>query len=96
MEVREYHLGNLKNASELAWAAWLASLVVRILVTVPPLPLAPFITRSLLGQYRRAGKAQLYVGTYTHDMGAGGPGGWHLYGRLGCRCRRAQPAALSP
>ncbi|HEY3988021.1 MAG TPA: lactonase family protein [Acidobacteriaceae bacterium] len=45
-----------------------------ILAAAPLLPLAPYLTRSLFGQRRGGGKAQLFVGTYTHDMGAGGKG----------------------
>src|ERR1700750_2759388 len=43
-----------------------------ILAAAPLIPLAPYITRSLLGQHRGGRKAQLYIGTYTHDMGLGG------------------------
>ncbi|HEY1965630.1 MAG TPA: hypothetical protein VGG59_11895, partial [Acidobacteriaceae bacterium] len=38
----------------------------------PLLPLAPYLTRSLFGQHLSSGPAQLYIGTYTHDMGPGG------------------------
>jgi 6-phosphogluconolactonase len=44
------------------------------LAAAPLLPLAPYITRSLFGQRRAGRKAQLYIGTYTHDMGPGGQG----------------------
>jgi 6-phosphogluconolactonase len=44
------------------------------LAAAPLLPLAPYLTRVLLGQRRHSGKAQLYIGTYTHDMGPGGKG----------------------
>jgi 6-phosphogluconolactonase len=43
-----------------------------ILAAAPLVPLAPYLARVLLGQRRSSGKAQLYIGTYTHDMGAGG------------------------
>ena len=43
-----------------------------ILAAAPLLPLAPFVIRSSFGQHRGVRKAQLYVGTYTHDMGPGG------------------------
>jgi 6-phosphogluconolactonase len=43
-----------------------------ILAAAPLIPLAPYITRSLFGQHRAGRKAQLYIGTYTHDMGPGG------------------------
>jgi 6-phosphogluconolactonase len=36
--------------------------------------LAPYLARVLLGQRRSSGKAQLYIGTYTHDMSPGGKG----------------------
>src|SRR6202034_3302486 len=39
------------------------------LATAPLVPLAPYLTRSLFGQHH---KAQLYIGTYTHDIGEGG------------------------
>ena len=42
------------------------------LAAAPLLPLAPYITRSLFGQHRAVRQAQLYIGTYTHNMGAGG------------------------
>jgi 6-phosphogluconolactonase len=41
------------------------------LATAPLVPLAPYLTRSIFGQQH---KAQLYVGTYTHDIGEGGKG----------------------
>lgn len=44
-----------------------------LLAAAPLLPLAPYMARSLFGQ-RRHGKAQLYVGTYTHEMGPGNKG----------------------
>jgi 6-phosphogluconolactonase len=43
-----------------------------ILAAAPLLPLAPFVIRSVFGQHRGTRRAQLYVGTYTHDMGPGG------------------------
>ena len=43
-----------------------------ILAAAPLLPLAPFVIRSSFGQHRGTRKAQLFVGTYTHDMGPGG------------------------
>jgi 6-phosphogluconolactonase len=43
-----------------------------VLGAAPLLPLAPFIGRSLFGQHRGGRRPQLYVGTYTHDMGPGG------------------------
>lgn len=43
-----------------------------VLAAAPLVPLAPYLTRVLLGQRRSSHKAQLYIGTYTHDMGAGG------------------------
>jgi 6-phosphogluconolactonase len=45
-----------------------------VLAAAPLLPLAPYLTRSLFGQRRSTDKAQLYIGTYTHDMGPGGKG----------------------
>jgi 6-phosphogluconolactonase len=42
------------------------------LAAAPLIPLAPYITRSLFGQHRSGRKAQLYIGTYTHDMGVAG------------------------
>jgi 6-phosphogluconolactonase len=42
------------------------------LAAAPLLPLAPYVTRSLFGQHIAGRKAQLYIGTYTHDMGPGG------------------------
>ena len=44
-----------------------------LLAAAPLLPLAPYMARSLFGQ-RRHGKPQLYVGTYTHEMGPGNKG----------------------
>lgn len=44
-----------------------------ILAAAPLLPLAPYMTRSIFGQ-RRHGKSQLYIGTYTHEMGPGNKG----------------------
>jgi 6-phosphogluconolactonase len=41
------------------------------LAAAPLVPLAPYLTRSLFGQHH---KAQLYIGTYTHDIGEGGKG----------------------
>ncbi|MFL6427820.1 MAG: lactonase family protein [Acidobacteriaceae bacterium] len=43
-----------------------------ILAAAPLIPLAPYIARSLFGQHRAGRKSQLYVGTYTHDMGPAG------------------------
>jgi 6-phosphogluconolactonase len=43
-----------------------------ILAAAPLIPLAPYIARSLFGQHRAGRKAQLYIGTYTHDMGPAG------------------------
>ena len=45
-----------------------------VLAAAPLVPLAPYLARVLLGQRRSSGKAQLYIGTYTHDMGPGGEG----------------------
>jgi 6-phosphogluconolactonase len=42
------------------------------LAAAPLLPLAPYLTRILFAQRRSGGGAQLYVGTYTHDMGPAG------------------------
>jgi 6-phosphogluconolactonase len=44
-----------------------------ILSAVPLLPLAPYMARSIFAQ-RRAGTSQLYIGTYTHDIGGGNKG----------------------
>ncbi len=44
-----------------------------ILAAAPLLPLAPYMARSLFGQ-RRVGASQLYVGTYTHEMGPANKG----------------------
>src|ERR1700759_4785906 len=45
-----------------------------VLAAAPLLPLTPYLTRSLFGQHRSTYKAQLYIGTYTHDMGPGNKG----------------------
>lgn len=44
------------------------------LAAAPLIPLAPYIVRSLFGQHRASHKPQLYIGTYTHDMGPAGQG----------------------
>ncbi len=44
-----------------------------ILAAAPLLPLAPYMTDYLFGQ-RRHGRSQLYIGTYTHEMGPGNKG----------------------
>jgi 6-phosphogluconolactonase len=43
-----------------------------ILAAAPLVPLAPYLTRSLFGQHPSGHMAQLYIGTYTHDMGVAG------------------------
>lgn len=43
-----------------------------ILAAAPMIPLAPYLTRSMFGQH--PGAQKLYIGTYTHDIGAGGKG----------------------
>jgi 6-phosphogluconolactonase len=76
-----------------------------ILAAAPLLPLAPFVIRSLFGQHHGARKAQLYVGTYTHDMGPGGQAdGIYLaewdaaagaLGPLGLAMKTANPSFLA-
>ena len=76
-----------------------------ILAAAPLLPLAPFVIRSSFGQHRGARKAQLYVGTYTHDMGPGGQAdGIYLaewdaaagaFGPLGLAMKTANPSFLA-
>jgi 6-phosphogluconolactonase len=76
-----------------------------ILAAAPLLPLAPFVIRSSFGQHRGARKAQLYVGTYTHDMGPGGQAdGIYLaewdaaagaLGPLGLAMKTANPSFLA-
>jgi 6-phosphogluconolactonase len=76
-----------------------------ILAAAPLLPLAPFVIRSVFGQHRGTRKAQLYVGTYTHDMGPGGQAdGIYLaewdaaagpLGPLGLAMKTANPSFLA-
>ena len=76
-----------------------------ILAAAPLLPLAPFVIRWSFGQHRGARKAQLYVGTYTHDMGPGGQAdGIYLaewdaaagaLGPLGLAMKTANPSFLT-
>jgi 6-phosphogluconolactonase len=76
-----------------------------ILAAAPLLPLAPFVIRSAFGQHRGTHRAQLYVGTYTHDMGPGGQADgiylaeWDaatgVLGTLGLAMKTANPSFLA-
>ena len=53
----------------------MARITRRVFLSAAPLiPLTPYLNRSLFGQHRSTDKAQLYIGTYTHDMGPGNKG----------------------